>query len=259
MSAYDDNDLGALNRLEDLLEAYCEVRLAPQGATLARIRASVLAEAAAVSAANAAANRPRLLEPAPKTFRWSLPPRFTRTALAFGFAATLTVGTTFSVLASPPGSPFYNARVFIETMSLPAQAAARLVGHEKLLDERIAEARAAAASGDTVGLDAALAAYRSEVDSASADAGTNPDQLAHLEEMLAKHTAVLAALETRLPDASSIDKAIDASSKAITRLQEKTHAARPTHPAQGGGGAGGQGGSQGGRENGGQGQNEDRD
>ena len=250
MSAYDDNDLGALNRLEDLLDAYCEVRLAPHGAVLARIRASVLAEAEAASAASAAANRPRLLEAAPKTFRWSLTPRFTRTVLAFGFAATLAVATTFSVLASPPGSPFYNARVFIETMSLPAQAAARLVGHEKLLDERIAEAKAAAASGNTVGLDAALAAYRSEVDSASADAGTNPDQLAHLEEMLAKHTAVLTALEARLPDASSIDRAIDASSKAITRLQG-THPIRPTHPPQGGG--------RGGSQNGGQGQNEDRD
>jgi hypothetical protein len=251
VSAYDDNDPGAIDRLEDLLETYCESRLAPRGAILARIRANVMAEAAALDATNAAANRLRLVEPPRAPARWAFPPRFARTAFALGFAAALTLGTTAAVLAAPPGSPFYNARVYLETAFLPAEQDARLAGHEALLAERIAEAEAAAARGDAVGLAAALVAYQSEVDAATADAGDDAALLAHLEEMLAKHTATLTALAASLPEQSSIEKAIDASSKAITRLQEKAHPARPSHPPTG------PGDGPGGNSEGGPSQNED--
>ena len=235
MSRFDDNDPGALNRLEDLLDAYSDARLAPQGAVLARIRANVLVQAAALSATNAAENRLRLVETAPMPPRSTLGSRFTRAAFALGFAAMLTLGTSLAVLAAPPGSPFYNARVFIETVTLPSQAQARFEGHEKLLQERLDEAEAAAASGDSSALAAALAAYQAEVDAATADAGNDQDWLAHLQAMLAKHTAVLTALAERLPDQSSIERAIDTSSKAITRIETKTHPAHPTHKPQGGG------------------------
>jgi len=244
VSSHDDHDLTALNRLEDLLDAYSDARLAPRTAILARIRANVLAEAAATSAVAAAENRLRLVEPrrAPST---SFGARFARAAFALGFAAMLTLGTSLAVLAAPPGSPFYNARVFIETATLPAQAEARFEGHEKLLEERLDEAELAAASGNTVALAAALDAYQDEVVAATADAGTDADRLAHLQAMLAEHTAVLTALATRLPDQSSIEHAIDSSSKAITKIEAKTHPARPSHPPQGGGGQGGAGGGQG--------------
>ena len=267
MSAYEDGDPVALDRLEDLLDAYCETRLAPNAAILARIRTSVLAEAASTAATTAAANRLRLVEPPSPRLRWSLSPRFARAVFGLGFAAALTLGTAAAVLASPPGSPFYNARVTLETAFLPVQLDARLVAHEDLLVERLKEAETAAADGDTAGLAAALAAYQAEVTAATSDAGTDPDRLAHLEEELAKHTAVLTALATRLPEQSSIEHAIDASSKAITRLQEQAHPVRPTHSPQGPGGNGGAGGPNGdgggpngdgagnGGANGGQGQN----
>jgi hypothetical protein len=227
VSGYDDNDRGALDRLEDLLDAYAEARLLPRGPVLARIRAHVLTEAAAASAA-AALTRPQFAEPT-RPSRWAASSPFHRRALAFGFAAMLTIGTSAAVLASPPGSPFYNARVYFETLALPVQVDARLAGHERLLDERIAEAGAAAARGDGPALAAALAAYQAEVDAATADVGDDATRLAHLEDMLAKHTTTLTALASELPEQSSIDHAIDASSKAIAKLKAKGSHAHPTH------------------------------
>ena len=235
MSGYDDNDRGALDRLEDLLDAYAEARLMPRGPVLARMRASVLTEAAVESAA-AALTRPKFAEQLPP--RWAVSSPFHRRALAFGFAAMLTIGTSAAVFAAPPGSVFYNARVYIETLALPAQVDARAAGHERLLQERLSEAEAAAARGDIPGLTAALAAYRAEVDAASADVGDDAARLAHLEDMLAKHAAVLTELATELPDQSSIDHAIDASSKAIATLRAKSS---PTHPTHVPGGPQGQG------------------
>ena len=243
MSSYDDRDPAALDRLEDMLDTYCEARLAPRTAVLARIRANVLAQAGAVSAIGAAENRLRLVESVPAR-RPAYGSRLARAAFALGFAAMLTLGTSLAVMAAPPGSAFYGARVLIETLSLPAQATARLEGHEKLLVERLTEAQAAADSGDTVGLAAALAAYQTEVDDATLDAGNAPDQLAHLQEMLAKHTAVLTGLAAQLPDQSAIEHAIEASSKAITNLETRTHPVHPTHAPQGGGQGGGHGGDQ---------------
>jgi hypothetical protein len=226
VSGYEDNDRGALDRLEDLLDAYADARLMPRGPVLSRIRANVLAQAAVASAA--AMKRPQLAEPR-RPSRWAVASPFTRRALAFGFAAMLTIGTSAAVFAAPPGSPFYNARVYIETLTLPSQVEARLEGHERLLQERITEAEAAADRGDSVGLAAALAAYQAEVDDATADVGDDAARLAHLEDMLAKHTAVLTALAATLPEESSIDHAIDTSSKAIANLKAKGSHPHPTH------------------------------
>jgi hypothetical protein len=233
VSAYDDNDLTALNRLEDLLDAYCDTRLMPRGPVLSRIRTTVLAEAAAAAATS---RLQALASPGPKPARWTLPSPFARRVAALGFAAVLTLGTSAAVLAAPPGSPFYNTRVYLETALLPTQQDARFEGHEKLLEERLAEANAAAASGDMDALAAALAAYQAEVNAATAEAGNDPDHLAHLEAMLATHTDALTALAATLPDESSIDHAIDTSSKAIDKLKARGEHAHPTKAPQGGGG-----------------------
>lgn len=245
MSSYEGGFV-ANDRLEDLLDAYCETRLAPRGAVLARIRANLLAEAASTAATIAVANRPRLVASRATPARWSLAPRFSRAVFGLGFAAALMLGTSAAVMAAPAGSPFYNARVFLETLALPTQVDARVARHEELIQERLDEAEAAADRGDTVALAAALAAYQSEVDAATGDIGNDQALLAHLEEELARHAAVLTALAARLPEQSSIEHAIDTSSKAITKLQAKEPPAQPPHPThapQGGGGAGGYGGN----------------
>lgn len=244
MSTRDDNDLGALDRLEDLLEAYADARLAPRGGVLARIRAHVLTEAAATAATAAIAGRPQLVAAPEKPAGWWASSPFVRRAFALGFAAMLTLGTSAAVLAAPPGSPFYNARVYLETLALPTQADARLEAHERHLGERLGEAQDAVARGDMVGLAAALAAYQAEVVAATADVGDEATLLAHLEAILANHTDVLTALAARLPEQSSIEHAIDASSKAIDKLKARgDHGAHPTRAPQGGGDE--QGGNQG--------------
>jgi hypothetical protein len=235
VSRFDDNDPGALDRLEDLLDAYADARLAPKSAVLARIRANVLAQAASLSVTAAAENRLRLVENRPRPPRTALGSRFARTAFALGFAAMLTLGTSLAVMAAPPGSPFYNARVFIETVTLPSQAEARFEGHEKLLEERLADVEAAAGDGSASALAAALVAYQAEVDAATADAGSDTTWLARLQDMLAKHTATLTELAATLPDESSIEHAIESSSKAITKIEARTHPTRPTHQPAGGG------------------------
>lgn len=236
--SYDDNDLGSLDRLEDMLNAYCEARLMPQGAVLSRVRANILARHAAAAAMAAAERRLTAEASAPKRRLVTVQSALARRAFTLGFAASLTLGTTAAVMAAPPGSPFYNARVYLEALVLPSQPDDRLAAHERLLEDRIHEAEIAAARNDTMALAAALVAYRSEVDAATADVGDDPTRLARLEEVLAKHTAVLTALAGRLPEQASIEHAIQASSNAITKLKAREHPAHPAHPPQGGPGNG---------------------
>jgi hypothetical protein len=229
-----DRDLAALDEIADLLAAYAEARLSASGPVLARMRAQVLREAAL---RNAVAAEQRDAEGALGTAtRWTLPRfRVPRRAFALGMAATLTLGTTAAVLAAPPGSPFYNARVAIEVAFLPTQVDARLASHELHLDERLAEAQAAATRGDLAALAAALAAYQSEVDAAVADVGDDAARLAHLEAELAKHTATLVALAARLPEQAAIEHALDVNQKAVTKLKDKgSHAGGKPSVAPGG-------------------------
>lgn len=238
MSDYQDRGLAALDQVEDVLEAYAEARLSPSGPVLARMRTHVVAQAVQFAAAQAIAREAAEADAQPS--RWALLNRgLPRRAMSLGMAAALTLGTGAAVLAAPPGSAFFNARIAIEAAFLPTQADARLASHEQHLLERLAEAEAAAARGDVVALDAALAAYDAEVDAALADLGDDPVRLAHLEEMLGKHVIVLTALEVRLPEQAAIDHALQSSQKAVAKIKEKqnqqgddkpSHDPRPTKP-----------------------------
>ena len=233
MSTHQHRRLTVLEEMEDVLETYAEWRLSPTTPVLARIRRAVLAEAAASDAARLLERRP-LSEADPPRPRFTLPltlpqVRIPAAAFALGFSVILGAGTGAAVLAAPPGSPFFNARIALEQILLPVDIDARLAAHEHHLAARLAEAEAAAARGDTAGLIAALAAYDAEVDAALAELGNDADQLAHLEAMLAKHVAVLTSLEARVPEQASVDKALEHSQKAIVNIQEKAKAGKPSH------------------------------
>lgn len=231
MTDYFDRDLAALDEIEDILSAYADARLSPSGPVLARIRAQVLREASLRNAITAAGERQASRDVLRS--RWALPRvAFPRRAFALGLAAAMTLGTTAAVLAAPPGSPFYNARVAIEVAFLPGQIDQRLASHESHLEERLAEAEVAAARGDLVALAAALEAYQDEVGASVADVGDDADRLAHLEAELAKHTAVLEALGAKLPDQAAIEHAIETSQKATTKLKDKSDhvAGKPSPP-----------------------------
>jgi hypothetical protein len=219
---YEARGLVALDQIEDLLEAYADARLAPTGPVLARMRKHVMAQAAQMAAADAVARQ--LAEHASRP-RFALPRFLPRRAVALGMAAAMTLGTSAAVLAAPPGSPFYNARVAIEVAFLPTQLDARLASHEQHLQDRIAEAEAAAARGDVVALEAALAAYDAEIESAFADLGDNANGLNHFEAAMASHVAKLQALAARLPNETASDNAVEhaitTSERVVERINEK--------------------------------------
>jgi hypothetical protein len=234
MSERSDHGLLALDQVEDLLQAYADARLAPSGAVLARMRTAILAKATATLGAE----QHRLENDRASGRRQGLPVfGFPRRAMAFGLAATLTLGTTAAVFAAPPGSPFYGARVAIENALVPDNSDARLAAHENRLTQLLADAQAAAGKGDGAALDAALAAYQDEIDAAVADLGDAPDRLAHLEDELGKHVLVLTALEATVPTQAAVQHALDASQRALDNLHDKAGhpVAKPTpepHPTR---------------------------
>lgn len=235
-------ELAANDRLEELLEAYASARLAPAGPVLSRIRATVVAEAKA----RADSQRLTFASPAPAApvARFSLArlsrARFpeARTALAIVFSVSLSLAIGTAVVAAPPGSAFYNARLSLEAAMMPSvgDLDARLAAYEEQFDRRLAEADAAIARGDESALAAALAAYQQEVTNAVAEIGDSKDRLAQFEAVLAKRIAKLQELSVRLPTevarANAVDHAIAASEKAVAKLQAKQNHGnnRPSTP-----------------------------
>jgi len=209
------------DELAQRLEAYASARLSPSRAASARIRVAVVEEA-----------RMRALETsigsAPHRHR-SGPRRLTALLLAAG----LTLGTAVAVAAgSGPGGPLYEARIWLESAVLPSDADARALERVRHIEERLLDAERAAAAGDPGALAAAIQAYRDAVTEAMAEVGTDADRLARLEEALGHHVAVLEALSGRLPDAADdgIDRAIEASQKAVDKLVKTKPHPRATDP-----------------------------
>jgi uncharacterized protein DUF5667 len=231
---HQDADLGANDDVEDLLEAYAEARLMPASPVLARIRSTVLAAATERAASMRLTLAPAPAQPGPRFAILRSP--LVRPVFAVGFSLSLSLGIGLSVLAAPPGSALYNARLSIESALLPpvTDLDARLAAYEEQFDRRLVEADAAVASGDESALAAALAAYQQEVTNAVAEIGEAADRLARLEAVLAKHIAKLQELSVRLPTdvarANAVDHAILASERAVAKLKERQS------PSHGGGG-----------------------
>ena len=211
-----------MEELARRLEAYASARLSPDHAAAARIRVAVVEEA-----------RMRALE----TSIGSLPHRHrsrSRPVAALLLAAGLTLATAAAVAAgSAPGGPLYEARIWLEAALLPANANDRALERVRQIEERLLDAERAAAGGNPDALAAALAAYNEAVADALAEVGTDADRLARLEESLGHHVAVLEALSARLPDAADdgIDRAIEASQKAVEKIGQKKLKPAATDPA----------------------------
>jgi hypothetical protein len=195
--------------VERRLAAYASARLEPSAGAAARMRASVLA-AASLSPGRAVSRRPVSWRPR----RW---------AVAGLLAATLLVAVGVgSALGAGPASPLYGLRLWLETVTLPAEANARADAQLELLSQRLNEARAAVATGDSNAVAAALAAYRAEIEALLATADGDDARLAKLEAALGTHLVALEVLSTRVPDQArdAIANAIDKSSKAVDRVHE---------------------------------------
>jgi len=190
------------------LVAYSRARLTPAPEVSARLRISLLR--AAASLGRSAASRPIRR----RAFgRWAAALLAASLVVAFGVGATT---------AAPPGSPLYEARLWLEALTLPAGGDGRTDAIVDRLGSRIAETEAAAARGDEAAVAAALAAYRAEVGDALTSAATDADRLARLEAALGHHLEVLAALTEQVPTQarSAIEHAIERSSNAVDQIND---------------------------------------
>ena len=144
-----------------------------------------------------------------------------RRVVALLLAAALTLGVVAAAFAgSAPGSPLYGARVWLETITLPADADARALERIRQIEERLVDSERAAKTEDGNAVSAATEAYREAVDAAVGEAGTDTDRLARLRAALGLHVTVLETLADKLPAAAAggIDRAIEASQKAVDKI-----------------------------------------
>lgn len=260
------------------LEAYAEGRLSPDLSTSSRLRARVLAVAhrqADLARADAALT---VLPGAGLASGRSLRERLTAEPRGYRAAGTVDAGTgrttpagrrshaasrrvaavvlaaslglglmTGTAFAARPGGPLYATRIWAETLTLPTESSARALAELERLDERLREATAATATGDTAGAAAALNAYEVIVSQASASAILAGDSVASavLETGVGQNVVVLQALAVRVPDqaGAAIDRAIE---RAIDRSGAAIDAMETAKPATGDPNGGGGGSSSGG-------------
>jgi hypothetical protein len=139
--------------------------------------------------------------------------------LAASLTLALAVG---SVAAAQPGGPLYSARIWVEALTLPSSAAERASAEVRRLQERLAEAAAATASGDTNAANAALEAYGAIVSEATTGTDVSAAATATLGAGMRRNIQVLTILAQRVkPEQArdAITHAIERSTSAVDRLR----------------------------------------
>ena len=231
------------DKVRERLAAYSDANLAPDPAAVVRIRLRVMAEARArLSAATISAERTQPIPFRPR--RASLGRRRTLVALlAASLALVLAAG---AALAAEAGGPLYGVRLWVETVSLPTDLAARAEADLARLDARMEEALRAAAAGNEAGVGAAMAAYRDILDDALAAAGDKPTPGGDLRKAVDRQLSVLQGLLDKVPPEArdAIQRVIDKQSETVQKSTivpdkpkpTRTPTVQPTpRPSRGGG------------------------
>jgi hypothetical protein len=247
-----DTDLNRIGTGDDELDwrfhAYVAARLSPTEDATRRMRRVVVARAADAAAIRAfEAERLAFQEAQRLQAQRGLSGflrLYTRRGAAAFLAASMVLGSGVAVLAATPSSPFYGARVWLETALLPAQADARAAAHVSHLEARVEDAEHAIGGGDPNGAAAALSAYIAELEAAIKDADGDPATLAALKSALSAHLLLLEQLELDAPAGAqnAIHVAISDGRRAATTIDaggKPTPAPTPEPPATEGGGEGG--------------------
>jgi hypothetical protein len=235
------------------LAAYAEEQLSPDPATVARLRARVMA---AASAQLAPAGRTAGADVIPFRRRMADPRRVVGALLAASLAVVLVTGAAF---AAEAGGPLYGVRLWVETVSLPTDAAAREEADLVRLDARVREAARGAAEGNGSAVAAALAAYREILEDAVIATGDVASRADRLQAAMDRHLDVLEGLLDKVPAQArdSIERAIAKQSEASDRAggsgkpkptkapgdhpTPKPGGGKPTDRPGGGNGSGGDG------------------
>lgn len=195
---HEDGDWGDDGGLGPMLDAYAAARLGADPERTGADREAIVARAHARMRVQAVGAGSATRPPAGVLGRFRIP---VAVAAASLLLLALVVGGVLA--ASGPGQPFYGVRLFVEELTLPAAGSQRADAEAARLDERLAEARAAAETGNGAAVTAALEAYRATTDAALAAAGGDPARIARLEARLRLHIAVLQALAESVPNQGS--------------------------------------------------------
>jgi len=240
------------DELDWRLHAYIAARLSPSPESSRRMRNAVVtraADAAAIRAfeAERLAMQAAQRRQATRGLSGFLRLHTRRGAAAF-LAASVFFGSSVAVLAAVPSSPFYGARIWLESAFMPSSPDARAAAHVDHLEARVEDAEHALGGGDPNGAATALSAYIAELEAAIKDADGDPARLAALKSALNAHLLLLEQLEQGAPaDAqNAIHDAINDSRKATKDIDtggKPTPAPTPAPPAPeptGSAGGGGQ-------------------
>lgn len=241
---------GDMDAVERQLADFARVALEPDPGAMARIRAALLREARLGRLAPAGGTRPPLdrltgdhrTVSLRRPFRsWSAR-RLTSVLVAAAMSGLLLGGTVFA--STRPGAPLYDARVWLEQVTLPSDPDARLEAEIARAQARLAEATEAEAAGDDRAVAAALGAYARIVDETLAEGAAAVDGAERATLAFLHHLTVLSALQETLetadsPAADALANALERSSEAIDRLGG-AQAGEPASTSKPDAGSGGQ-------------------
>ncbi len=196
------------------LEAYADARLSPDPAAMAHVRSELLARAAEQAAPAVPATAPVIPIDQYRARPWR-PRRLAISLLAASLMLALMAG---AVAAAPPGGALYPVKLWVETATLPADPAARAAAELARLETRLAEASAAAAAGNGLGVEAALDAYGTSLEAVMAATADHapPD----LESVLTHHLTVLEGLLNEVPEPArnALQQVLQRGSQAVDRV-----------------------------------------
>lgn len=213
--------IGGDLEIEQRLDAYARVRLSPTERASARMRARIMREARLTMAAGSTASLIGTIDAA-RARRRGLWRRGAGLLLAAGLSLAVAGG---AMAAAQAGGPLYPTRVWLETIALPADGAARADADLERLETRLDEVVAAARKGDRAAVAAALHAYEEIADEALLAAAGDAAATDRLRIALNRHLAVLEAVAAKVPPQASeairrnIDRAIERNGATLDRIE----------------------------------------
>lgn len=205
------------DELARLLRRYAEERLGLHPGAARRLRERFLLEARRRTLDLTVVGSSRAeLRPTAESSK-----RLRRPAVALLAAALALAALAGAALASGPGGPLYGVRLWVEGVTLPADAHARAEAEIARLEARLSEATEAANHGNGAAVRAALEAYRESVASALQAAGDDLERADRLEIVLERHQVVLDTLAERLPApaAEAVKRTIERNEATIEKIK----------------------------------------
>ena len=221
--------IGGDLEIEQRLDAYARVRLSPTERASARMRARVMREARIVAAAPTV-SATTSIDRARARRRGGL----LRRGAGLLLAATLSLAVAGGAMAAAQaGGPLYPTRMWLETVTLPADGAARADADLVRLESRMQEVISAARKGDRGAVAAALHAYQEIADEALLAATGDAAAIERVRLALDRHLAVLLAVAAKVPPQASeaigrnIDRAIERNGATLERIQSNNGGGGP--------------------------------